>query len=63
MDLAQRHLPNMLTDMLERGHVVIEPFQAGETLPAAIDDSEAWRRWAAPELGLTIPDPHEVDVA
>lgn len=41
MDLAQRHLPNMLTDMLERGHVVIEPFQAGETLPAAIDDSEA----------------------
>ena len=41
MDLAQRHLPNVLTDMLERGHVVIEPFTAGEVLPATIDDSEA----------------------
>ena len=41
MDLAQRHLPNVLTDMLERSHVVIEPFAPGEKLPATIDDSEA----------------------
>lgn len=40
MDLAQRHLPNVLTDMLERGHVVIEPFTAGEVLPATVVEDD-----------------------
>lgn len=35
MDRAEMYLPAVLTDMLEKGHVVIVPLTPPQTLPAA----------------------------